>query len=1015
MEPRLTKAGNLARKGEKIILEQGRKKPFLRLGIYLLTGLIVLGLLLPVVFRKTLTLSVLNSLKSSLIDEISFSRVDFSLFRSFPYLNVRFTNFSTKGKNKPGNSELFKTRYLDIALDIRYFLDHSRPIAIRTMQLVNPSLQLNISDIGQGNFELPLADKIKGGADSLLSSALPFHVDLESFRIKDGSLNFRDEKTGLLLEANGIDHKSSGELSLQHYNLNTRSRIRDLNIVLGTSKLLSKTRVEAQIDFMVDSRRKQYIIRENKLAINGLFLQVKGILENKANGFYGKMSLFAPENNFAELIRLFPYLDQGQFKLFSKTRGFFSLQLDIDGLFQFYPRLYPSFHGTLLVKNGELAEYPEHSTMEGLNTRVTICNDSDNLSGLDISIPSLEACLGGRDFSMGLYLKDPFFDPYLDGYVRGTFYLENLRPYFPSLKLGEVTGIIKSDFSIKGKMSDAEKNIVQNRDMRGTIAISGLRWKGTTKSRFSVPFLLANFNKGKLQIAPFKARYQNQDFLCRSRIENILAYFSPLRSVQGSLTIEAPEIHLDKILPRDLEIYSGNSADKLAENLSPVKESKTNLQWSPFVWNFTVKSGKIRYGKTTLEDVLLRGTYRENLITLNSSWANYQTVRFQTTGILNNLDSYLKGRGKARANLDLRISGLPFLLPSTDLVEASKKEDGIPNPTPAKEVSGTFKWPQEGKTKKIPSLLPRNWLIDARVHVDSIRSENYAFERVRFRMKLGEKRLTLDRGLAFQRNHPIRWKGVLRPNNSFVVSLDLARFNEELFILPNNSPFRLLQLAPVGKRNPPFGLRISGQLGEPPTFKFYNLDYLFYTQLAPLIEGTQFQSIRDSKKEVSWWISFKDKTFLFWPVLLRLNNIPFYLAGIQHGESECLFKVSAWIPLTFFKGIDLATWKEQLPDGVLTTFYLEGCQPEYLKISFQLHQEKLPRELQMILDLKVRQSIIAEMQKILGPEKWKLKPSPMLESRFNVFPYSHITHEDLLKQRYTKIEDSLKMALRRLN
>ena len=90
---------------------------YFRYSTFAILSFILLGLSLPILFRKPLALRVINSIDIDIIEQVNFSSVDFSLFRSFPFLNVRLSNFTTLGSKTLGNSELLSVKYIDIAVD----------------------------------------------------------------------------------------------------------------------------------------------------------------------------------------------------------------------------------------------------------------------------------------------------------------------------------------------------------------------------------------------------------------------------------------------------------------------------------------------------------------------------------------------------------------------------------------------------------------------------------------------------------------------------------------------------------------------------------------------------------------------------------------------------------------------------------------------------------------------------------------------------------------------------------
>ena len=209
--------------------------PYYRYSTLAFLFFVLLGSSLPVLFRKPLALRVINSIDIDIIEQVNFSSVDFSLFRSFPFLNVRFSNFTTLGSKALGNSELLSVKYIDIAVDIWSVIDNSRPIYIRSIRFYEPKLTLLISSSGQKNYEVPLAEEFNDSRDSFSTAKVNFNLALQSIEIINGFLLMEDENAKVNIKADGISHKGSGDLSTSFYNLKTKTRANEVSMSIGSS------------------------------------------------------------------------------------------------------------------------------------------------------------------------------------------------------------------------------------------------------------------------------------------------------------------------------------------------------------------------------------------------------------------------------------------------------------------------------------------------------------------------------------------------------------------------------------------------------------------------------------------------------------------------------------------------------------------------------------------------------------------------------------------------------------
>ena len=436
--------------------------PYYRYSTLAFLFFVLLGSSLPVLFRKPLALRVINSIDIDIIEQVNFSSVDFSLFRSFPFLNVRFSNFTTLGSKALGNSELLSVKYIDIAVDIWSVIDNSRPIYIRSIRFYEPKLTLLISSSGQKNYEVPLAEEFNDSRDSFSTAKVNFNLALQSIEIINGFLLLEDENAKVNIKADGISHKGSGDLSTSFYNLKTKTRANEVSMSIGSSQIMEKAKLSFDVDFNIDNINKIYVIKENDIQINQLSLQIKGLIKKNPTNYYYDLNLYAPDNKFSELVQLLPSLEKTSFRQLKQIKGDFNLGLSIKGPFQVSPRAYPGFNGFLQINNGSILDYFNSEGISDIQSYLSICNDSNDLKNLEIYIPKMEACMEGKDFNLALYLRNPFYDPYVNGFIRGELHLSSLQKYLPVFSGSDLKGLVTANLFMQGKMSDVDDKNFDN-------------------------------------------------------------------------------------------------------------------------------------------------------------------------------------------------------------------------------------------------------------------------------------------------------------------------------------------------------------------------------------------------------------------------------------------------------------------------------------------------------------------------------------------------------------------------
>ncbi|MEY3323398.1 MAG: hypothetical protein RLZZ417_2981 [Bacteroidota bacterium] len=995
---------------------------YVRLSTFIFLILLILGFTLPIIFRKPLALRVINSIDIDIIEQVNFSRVDFSLFRSFPFLNVRFSNFTTQGSKALGNSELLSVKYIDIAVDIWSVIDNSRPIYIRSIRLFEPKLTLLISQSGQKNYEVPLTNELISPTDSTSESKINFNLALQSIEISNGFLLLDDENANIYIKADGIWHEGSGDLSTSFYNLKTKTMASEFSISLGSSNIMDKARLSLDINFNIDNVKKEYIIKDNDLKINDLSLQVMGLVKKLPTNYYYDLNLYAPNNQFSKLMQLLPALKNSSYRQFKETKGNFNLGFQVKGPFQVVPRIYPSFNGFLKVNNGSIQDYFNEEGISDIQTYISICNDSKDLSNLEIHIPKMEACVEGKDFNLALYLKNPVYDPYVHGFVKGELNLNSLQKYLPLFSSNELKGMLNANIFMKGKMSDADKQNYEDVLMSGIIKLTDFSWK-ENNNLLKVLTLKAILAPDGLKLPFVKGSYNGNILSISGKFSNILAYFSPFNSLKGSFVISASETNLNKwTIPEQNMRTDFIKIDK--ETSKPPKfENHRQPLKIPYDFDLLYKAGKVIMKDQYLENVSFKGNYKENKLTIQSLSFRYNNINVKTAGLLLNADNYLLEKGVLKGNLTISASKFPFILPSTDLVTQSISKP-LELEVKPRLIHKILPINSKKENPKPLSIIPERMDILGIIKIDSILSSDQTFNNIFFKISLKKDIVKMSKGIAYNKKMPILWQGTLNKQNNFCVNFDFNKFQTDLFSIPKQSPLNLFNLTEADKNNRPAGLKISGNIGNAPDYNFSNLNYLFFTNMNSLWEnkllqpfnGLKSQKIQTlNKRELKWWISYENKRFIFWPIYMQFKDIPFYFTGFQQGEKECYFRIKGLIPMPYFKMEEWLKLNEikNYPDLVEVTIDIEDCMTDNFTLSIQI-QSNLNESLKIRLEKYLKFELNRELRRIYGVDKLKNSSKQLNRERFNFLPSRYNNTQLTAWKDYYLLNDSLQTTFNSL-
>ena len=979
---------------------------------------ILLGVSLPILFRKPLALRVINSIDIDIIEQVNFSSVDFSLFRSFPFLNVRLSNFTTLGSKALGNSELLSVKYIDIAVDIWSVIDKSRPIYIRSVRLYEPKLTLLISSSGQKNYEVPLTEEFIESRDSLNNAKLNFNLALQSIEIINGFLFLEDENAKVFIKADGISHKGSGDLSTSFYNLRTKTSASEVSMSIGSSQIMEKAKLSFDVDFNIDNINKIYIIKENEIQINQLSLQIKGLIRKNPTNYFYDLNLYAPDNKFSELVQLLPSLEKTSLSQLKQIKGNFNLGLSINGPFQVSPRTYPSFNGFLQINNGSILDYFNDEGISDIQSYLSICNDSNDLNNLEIYIPRMDACVEGKDFNLALYLKNPFYDPYVNGSMQGEINLSSLQKYLPVFSGSDLTGLLNANLFMRGKMSEIDDKKFGNVRMDGELSLKEFKWVESNKW-LSIKILRAILTPEGLRLPLIKGNINGNHLTISGNINNILAFFSPLKTLKGSFLVSAEKTILDQWLE------SGNSSHEILtskQNNHTKDIQKENGKRSqtiiPYDLNINFKTSKLLYKGSSFDNFNFTGNYKMNTLSINNLQFKYRNINIKSKGTLFNLDNYLFNNGILKGNMNTRASQFPFILPSSDLIaqSTSKLVDEDAKPSLIKKIIPII---NKKTASPIKSLIPDRVEISGKVALDSIKSVDKIFNKISFQVRIKNDFIELKSGIAYHKSMPIYWQGGLNNYNNFVVKFDFTKFQMDLFSLPKQSPLQIFNFTPADNRNKPSGLKLTGNIGNSPDFPFSSLKYLFFFNMNDIIGETQIKpflglNTKDNKivnNELNWWISYEDRKFIFWPVFLSFKDIPFYFTGLQSGEKDCYFMVNGLIPISYFKMDEIINSNnlKNMPKEIEVTIDIEDFISKNFSMTLQV-QNIQNESLKLKMEKYLKYELNKELSRITFEDKIRSTPKKSFKDRYKYLPpvYQFSNKGPWLE--YNKLNDSLQTS-----
>ena len=273
-------------------------------------------------------------------------------------------------------------------------------------------------------------------------------------------------------------------------------------------------------------------------------------------------------------------------------RGDLSADVQTKGRYIPERRIFPVTNAQIRLQNGyvQTKHYPH--PLEDIQVNADIRNTNGALNGTQVNIKPVSFKFEGQPFQLKADLHN-FDDLNYQIASHGRLDIGKIYKVF-AIKGYDVNGFISTNFSLKGKQSDATSGHYNRLVNSGTMRVKDIKLRSEL---FPKPFLIKNgvfsFNQDKMKFDQFTANYGKSVIVLNGALSNVINYAvqpnSPLKGV----------FHLTSglIIADDFMAFAGTPAPA-----KPTKSSGVILVPSNLDLNFTADVKKVKYMGLDISD-----------------------------------------------------------------------------------------------------------------------------------------------------------------------------------------------------------------------------------------------------------------------------------------------------------------------------------------------------------------------------------------------------------------------------
>ena len=586
---------------------------------WILIGLIIALLLVPILFKGQLIDAVKSRINENINAEVDFSDADISLFRDFPSVSVRLDDFVLKGKDAFEGEQLFSSEQMFLSTDFKSIIKPKEGTTISMVLLDKPSVNLIVSEDGKANWDI---SKNKSGSNTESN----LFGDIDYYEIKDGDLAYHDISSDLKFSLDEVNHTGKGSFKNVVFDLVTTTSVGDIDLTYGNIPYLKNAVLDGDMDLAVDLNNNTYTFKKNEIKLNDLDLEFTGSTSILEEGFDFDINFKALNNSVASLVSLIPNAYTKDYKDL-KSDGTGTLIGTIDGQYSSAKNILPAIDIKASIDNGSI-KYPDLPLpVKGINLLSVIKAKNGNWDDLSVDMPRFSFLIKDDPVSGQMKISNIKADPKIDGRVKGRLNLSNVSEAFPMEGLDLNSGLINGEIDVVAKQSDITNKNYADIKLEGNATAESIDLKYADYLPVTVDKVDATFSPKSIEGKVESSSYGQSDF-------------------SGTINVVDPLLELTSDEPSSLEYDIKSSVLNLDELMTSSKTESTEqdsliTSEIPINATGTYSSDKVIYENYDLTNLKAESTFKGDRLDISASSINLDNKPLRLRGNLDNVMAYM--------------------------------------------------------------------------------------------------------------------------------------------------------------------------------------------------------------------------------------------------------------------------------------------------------------------------------------------------------------------------------------
>lgn len=585
------------------------KKFFKILGLFLL-AVVVIIIAAPFFLQDQIAAIVKQKLNESMDAQIDFAEADLSLFRAFPDARLNLKGLSIINKAPFKGDTLFYGKEVKLDLPLGdLFNEVDEPIRVNELIVDEAVVNLKADLNGKTNWDIAMETE----NDPAATETTAFNIDLKSYEIINSAFSYEDAITKNNLKFTELNHKGTGDLSLEKSTLDTYTETKVIYSLDGI-EYLSGQLVKLDADLALDLVNQKYSFLENKAFINDLELKLDGFVDLEETSTIVDLTIKTPSSDFKNFFAMIPETYRKNMEGMTTT-GDFTVNGTIKG--EVTDTTIPKLDIKMSSNNASFkyADLPQKVTDIVIN--VNLRNDTGFVDDTYVNIANVAFNIAGERLSGRAMIKDLTSNMKVDMNAKGNLDFKNLAKSFPMPDDMKLSGKMGIDMDAKFDMESVEKERYENIYMNGTASLSNFTYNGPAfNNAFVIDQAAIDMTTSTIKLNKFSAKTGNTDLQATGTINNLIGFLLQDKGLKGAFKLNSNTLDSGDFMSETTAVAATDSSKKTA---APQESIKIPAFLDAFI-DFDIN--KVLYDGITLNNVKGTASIRDEKMNISNASTN---------------------------------------------------------------------------------------------------------------------------------------------------------------------------------------------------------------------------------------------------------------------------------------------------------------------------------------------------------------------------------------------------------